>query len=125
MPIIKSSIVLSQLRAHDINVVKALSTQINFSPLLFVLTQKEDRENFYVINAIEKLPSEIEELNLLFENDILYNWVNFSTILGLEYLLSNEMKLFDKINIIDNQVEYNFNIFHTDENKFTHYKSVK
>lgn len=125
MPIVKSSILLSQIRANDISITKSLSTQINYSPLLFVLTQKEDRNNFYVVNAIEKLPSDIEEINLLLENDVLYNWVNFSTILGLEYLLTQKEELFGKINIINNQVQYNLNIYKTDDNKFTHYKSVK
>jgi SRSO17 transposase len=125
MPIVKSSIVLSQLRAHDMNATKSLSTQINYSPLLFVLTQKEDRKDFYVTNAIDKLPDNIEEMNLLFENDILYNWVNYSTILGLEYLLTDANKLFNKINIVDNQIEYNLKILKAQENKFVHYRNVK
>lgn len=125
MPIVKSSIVLSQFRANDINVTKVFSTQINYSPLLFVLTQKEDRKNFYLINAIEKVSSDVEELNLLFGNDILYNWVNFSTLLGVEYLITNSKKLFNKVEIIDNQVNFHLNIFRTDESRFIYYDSVK
>ena len=117
--IVKSSILLSQIRANEIEVDRVLSTQVNYSPLLFVLTQKADRKKFFVINSIEKLPSVIEEFSLLLGNDILYNWVNYSTLIGLEYLLTNKKRLFKKININNNQVEYNLEILQTKDNKFS------
>ena len=46
------------------------------------------------------------------------NWVNFSTILGMEYLISDKELLFNKINIINNQVEYNINLLDASGFKF-------
>ena len=108
LPIIKSSIILSQLRANDILPSQLFSTQVNYSPLLLVLTQKEDRENLNIVNSISSVSKQIEAYNTLLDNDILYNWVNFSTILGMEYLLNNHNNvLFKNIKIKDNQVNFN------------------
>lgn len=110
MPIIKSSILLSQIRANEIDVKNILTTQINYTPLLLVLTQKKDRKNLIIANIIERLPNKIEAINTLLGNDILHNWVNFSTILGIEYFINNQELLFDKININNNQIQYNINL---------------
>lgn len=117
-PIIKSSIILSQIRANSIDVVEIFSTQLNYTPLLFVLTQKKDRDRLLISNSIGTLPRKLESINKLLGNNILYNWVNFSTILGLEYLKENKKLLFDKINIIDNQVEYNINLIDASQYNF-------
>ena len=108
LPIIKSSIILSQLRANDILPSQLFSTQVNYSPLLFVLTQKEDRDNLTIVNSVSSVSKQIEAYNILLDNDILYNWVNFSTILGMEYLLNKDNNVvFKNIKIKDNQVNFN------------------
>ena len=53
-PIIKSSIVLSQLTAYEIDPIRILSTQLNFDPLLVKLTQEKDRKNLFVVNSYFK-----------------------------------------------------------------------
>jgi SRSO17 transposase len=103
MPIVKSSILLSQIRANDINVANILTTQINYTPLLLVLTQQKDREHLILSNVIQKLNNKTNALNQIIGNNILSNWVNFSTILGVEYLLYNKKRLFDLVNIQNNQ----------------------
>ena len=75
-PIIKSSIILSQLRVHDIKPNIILSTQLNYNPLLVSLTQFEDRVNFITANSIEKTDNVLTETLSLLNADINYNWVN-------------------------------------------------
>jgi hypothetical protein len=103
--IIKSSIFLSQLRANDIQVDKIYSTQVNFSPLLLVLTQKEDRKDLIVLNSIPTLPKKLEAINSIMGNDILYNWVNYSILLGMSYFINNH-KLLNNMEFINHQIDY-------------------
>ena len=103
--IIKSSIFLSQLRANDIEVKKIYSTQVNYSPLLLVLTQLEDRKNLIVLNSIPTLSKNIYALNEIMGNDILYNWVNCSVIIGVSYFI-NDYHLSWDLKFIDNQIDY-------------------
>jgi hypothetical protein len=118
-PIIKSSIILSQIRANEIKVNEIFSTQLNYTSLLFILTQQKDRKKLLITNSIGKLPKKLEAINMLLENDILYNWVNFSTILGIQYLLNDKNILFDNIKIINNQLQYNINLI--DSSKYNFY----
>jgi len=120
-PIIKSSILLSQLRANEIEVERVLSSQFNYSSLLLVLTQKKDRERLLIANYIDLLPNDLEAINIFLGNDILYNWVNYSVVLGMEYLRTNKNLLFDNIEILDNQVQYNIKLLSTKKYSFTNY----
>ncbi|HFU75619.1 MAG TPA: hypothetical protein ENK66_05160, partial [Arcobacter sp.] len=93
--IVKSSIILSQLRANDIIPHEIYSTQINYSPLIFVLSQNEDREGVKIANSIQKLPKEIDSIYNLIGTDIRYNWVNYSTLIGLEYFFNQSNLIFN------------------------------
>jgi len=108
--LVKSSIILSQLRVNDVNVSEVFATQVNYSPLLLVLTQKDDRRNLFLANSISKVPDEFLNKTELLGNDILYNWVNFSVILGMEYLKYNNLDLYEGVNISNNQVNYNIEL---------------
>ena len=105
-PIIKSSILLSQLRANNIFPKKILSTQLNYSPLILSLTQNKDRKNLIVANSIEKVDDNLKESITLLESDISYDWLNFSTLVGINFFIKeNNSSIHSKI--IDNQVIYN------------------
>lgn len=105
--IIKSSIILSQLRAHDTVPYKILSTQLNYTPLVISLTQYHDRKNFTIANSIEETDLKLQESLALFDADIQYNWVNYSTLVGIDYLFAqNDSRIFPS-KIINNQVNYN------------------
>lgn len=107
-PIIKSSLILSQLTLYDIKPVSVLSTQINYNPLIFSLTQPIDRENLIIANSIHGKSHSLEEINSLINNDITFNWINYSTSIGIDYFFnkkSNQKRLFDE-NIENNQVIY-------------------
>lgn len=105
-PIIKSSILLSQMTAHELEVKKVLSTQLNYSPLIFSLTQRRDRKNITVANSIGHIPKKLLEVSKLTNSDIQYNWVNYASIVALEYLKSGNVDLFKDLQIKNNQVLY-------------------
>ncbi len=89
-PIVKTSIILSQLTAFEVNPLKVLSTQLNYNPLLIKLTQERDRENFFVVSSIEEVDSFLEEYTKLLGGDVTYNWVDYSSLVGANYLLFSQ-----------------------------------
>jgi len=110
-PIVKSSILLSAINAQELMISTIMSTQLNYTPLLFSLTQKQDREKLIVANSIGKIPQELEEYNHLIGNNLSYSWVNYSTIIGVEYLLNNNIEMFDDLSIQDKQVIFPVNLY--------------
>ncbi|WP_263832618.1 hypothetical protein [Sulfurospirillum oryzae] len=121
-PLVTSSLIASQLRANDIHPYALLSTQINYNPLLLTLTQYEDRDHMYIANSIQKAPPALEEINTMFGHDIVYDWVNYSTTIGADYLCQ---QFFDgkisrtfKEGISGNQVVYNTSLYQPGRNEF-------
>ncbi len=113
-PIIKTSIIMSQLTAYEIDPIRILSTQLNYNPLLVKLTQPRDRSNFFVVSSIGKVDSFIEEYADLLGADITYNWVDYSSLVGTEYLMNldtDENKKIIETEIEDNQVQYEPKLF--------------
>ena len=88
-PLVKTSLIASQLRVYDIEPYALLSTQINYNPMLLTLTQYDDRKEFYIANSIGQATVEMKELNLLFGHDIVYDWVNYSTSVGIDYFYTH------------------------------------
>ena len=121
-PLVTSSLIASQLRANGINPYTLLSTQINYNPLLLSLTQYEDRDQMYIANSIQKAPPALEEINALFGHDIVYDWVNYSTSIGADYLcqqfFDGKIKRSFKENVANNQVVYNTTLFQPGRNEF-------
>lgn len=105
-PIIKSSIIMTQLTAFDIYPSKVLSTQLNYNPLLIKLTQARDRENFFVVNSIAQVDTFIEDYTNLLGADIAYKWVDYSTLVGINYLLNENESEMIRTQVIDGQVNY-------------------
>ena len=117
-PIVKSSILLSAMNALDLNVKLILSSQLNYTPLLLSLTQEHDRRNIIIANSIGKLPIELQEYSQLMGNNISYSWVNYSIVLGMEYLLTDNLDLFEDISIQNNQVFYPIELYEVRRNSF-------
>ena len=118
-PIVKSSILLSAINAEELNISTIMSTQLNYTPLLFSLTQLADRKKLVVANSIGKIPEELEEYNHLIGNNLSYSWVNYSTIIGIEYLLNNNIAMFEDLSIQDNQVVYPVNLYKVGRHSFS------
>ena len=110
-PIIKSSIIMSQLTAYEIYPEKILSTQLNYSPLLLKLTQVRDRENFFVASSISEVDNFLEDYATLLGADITYNWVDYSSLVGVNYLLKNNESELIKSKIVENQVNYEESLY--------------
>jgi hypothetical protein len=110
LPLVKASLLASQLRVYDRKPYNLLSTQINYNPMILTLTQYADRKYMLIANSIGRVNDEITISNDFLDSDIEYNWVNYSTSLGLDilynrYFLQNENRSFHE-NVVNNQVEY-------------------
>lgn len=121
-PLVTSSLIASQLRANDIEPYLLLSTQINYNPLLLTLTQYEDRDKMYIASSIQKAPAALEEINAMFGHDIVYDWVNYSTSIGIDYLcqqfFDGTIKRTFKEAISSNQVAYTTTLYQPGRNEF-------
>lgn len=121
-PLVKTSLVASQLRVYEIQPHILLSTQINYNPLILTLTQYDDRKNLYLANSIGKSTVSLQETNELFDHNIVYDWVNYSTSIGIDYFFTHyfvptEPKLFSE-EIVDNQVKYDISLVKPQRYKF-------
>lgn len=116
--IVKSSIILSQLYAYETQNGAILTTQLNFDPLILSLTQYEDRLNLIFANSIETTDDRLTELLNLLDTDIKYNWVNYSTLVGTDYLFSRNRNALIKNRILNNEVIYNTHLYYSTEASF-------
>jgi SRSO17 transposase len=120
MPLIKSSMVMSQLTLHDSNITTILSTQINYDPLIFSTTQYRDRKSMLIANSISGNSPILAETNRLLGNDITYDWINHSTSVGVDffyYLMTGEPREYP-LPILNNQVQYPVEIVKPNHSKF-------
>lgn len=109
--IVKTSILLSQLRAYEIEPRVILSTQINYNSKLIELTQEKDRLNFVVANSIDPVEPLLLDTLSNHGSDVVYNWVDYSTLIGVNYLYDlNETLLISTV-VDDNQVVYEPKLF--------------
>ncbi len=86
-PLVKSGMIMSQLTLYEIEPINILSTQINYDPLLLSITQYEDRKNMIIANSITQKNKVLIETNALLGNDINYDWINYTTTIGIDYIV--------------------------------------
>ena len=117
----KNSIILAQLTTFDQQPSKIFTTQTNYSSLILDMTQPYDRKNVYIANVISKdINNSLVDTNSIFDNDIFYDWVNYSTSIGLDYffhLNTGQNRLFREP-FINNQVQYKIRIMRPKKSKF-------
>lgn len=128
-PLVKTSLLASQFRFYKIKPFALFSTQVNYNPLLLNLTQYEDRKNMYIANSIEENDPYLVATNRLLFNDINFDWINYSTSIGIDYLYNlyfnqNSQRVFNE-EIINNQVQYNVNIVKPTASSFKELKILK
>ncbi len=114
-PLIKTSLILSQIRYYNIHPYISLSTQINYNPYLLTLTQYADRKNMLIANSILNQNIRLEDINSVLNNDIRFNWINYSTSIGIDFLYSSFIDEFQdervfKEQLTNNQVDYQIEI---------------
>jgi SRSO17 transposase len=119
-PLIKSSMIMSQLTLHDSNVSTILSTQINYDPMIFSTTQYRDRKSMLIANSITHNNALLADTNRLLDNDITFDWINHSTSIGVDffyYLISGESREYP-LQIINNQIQYPIEIVRPSDSRF-------
>lgn len=105
--IVKTSLILSQLRAYDVYPKLIFSTQINYDPMLMLLTQDKDREKFVIANSIDEINKELKDEIITFGGNIIYEWVDYSTLVGVNYLYYGGNSSLIQTKIVGNQAVYN------------------
>ena len=120
--IVKTSMILSQLRAYDVYPKVILSTQLNYDPLLMTLTQEQDREQFILANSIDVVDKELRDNVSTFGGNIQYEWVDYSTLVGINYLYYGKNSNLVPTKIENNQAVYTPRLFKCTEYGFLEIK---
>ena len=110
MPVVKSSLIASQLTQYKVKPHVLLSTQVNYNPLIFKFTQFRDREFFYIANSISYMNPILKDINFVLGNSPDYNWIDYSSSIGIDYVFSSgESRVFDE-EFYNNQIDYKVQI---------------
>lgn len=104
--VVNTALLLSQLYIYEITPKIIFSTQLNYDSKLLALTQESDRANFFVLNSINSVDEKLKDEVELFGGNIIYEWVDYSTLIGIDYLFDKENRVLSNISIEDNQVVY-------------------
>ena len=107
-PVIKTTMILSQFTTYDTNTTNILSTQINYDPLLFSMTQEQDRKDVFIANSININNNTLIQANSLLSNDIVYDWINYASTIGIDYFyheITHTERAY-QLPMVDNQVFY-------------------
>ena len=116
---------MSQLTLYDVNATNILSTQINYDPLILSMTQYEDRKNMIIANSITQNNNILIETNSLLGNDIVYDWINYTTTVGVDYFFSLATKKDREYDIVleNNQMIYQIELLNPARYRFVKYIS--
>ena len=109
--LVKSSLILSQMTVYEINPNTILATQILFDPMLMVLTQERDRQNLIIANSIGDVDSKLKDEIATVGGNITFEWVDYSTLVGINYLFSNGNSSLISTKIENNQAVYTPRLF--------------
>jgi hypothetical protein len=120
--LVKTSLILSQLRAYDISPKAILSTQVSYDPMLMLLTQDQDRDKLVIANSIDSVNNELRDEISTFGGNIVYEWVDYSTLVGINYLYYGNNSNLVQTKIIDNQAVYNPKLYKSTEVGFLEIK---
>ncbi|MBR2917590.1 MAG: hypothetical protein IKC25_02495, partial [Campylobacter sp.] len=89
-------------------------TQLNYNSALISLTQSGDRKNMYIANSIMTPDSQLETLSAILGEKLDYDWVAYSTMIGMDFIYLNYInksaKAIFKEKMQNNQIQYNINI---------------
>lgn len=120
--LVKSSLILSQMTVYEINPNTILATQILFDPMLMVLTQERDRQNLIIANSIGDVDSKLKDEIATVGGNITFEWVDYSTLVGTNYLFSNGNSSLISTKIENNQAVYTPRLFKSTEIGFLEIK---
>lgn len=127
IPIVKASLVATQMRGFEIKPYALLSTQINFLPNIFSAITQRDRQNLFVANSLNLLDERFLGVGDLFGVDFRYSQIGYSSALGVEYIYTNFInksasKIFTE-RVDGSQVLYDVKIYDTKSDHFNEVNS--
>ena len=127
IPIVKASLVATQMRGFEIKPYALLSTQINFLPNIFSAITQRDRQNLFVANSLNSLDERFLGLGDLFGVDFRYSQIGYSSALGVGYIYTNFInksasKIFAE-RVESSQVLYDVKIYDTKSDHFNEVNS--
>lgn len=123
-PVVKSGMVMSQLTLFDVKVANILSAQANYNPLLLSMTQQRDRKEMIIANSITQNNDALIEINSVLENDIVYDWINYTTTIGVDYfasMISGDKRTYT-IPVQENQMIYPVVLLKPEASRFAPYR---
>lgn len=126
-PIVKTSMIMSQLTLYDINTTSILSTQINYDPLILSMTQYIDRKKMLIANSITEHNNVLIETNAILSNDIEYDWINYTTTVAMDYffhLITNAQREYNIV-LIDQQMSYPIELLKPSVSRFIKYMPIE
>ncbi len=122
IPIVKASLVATQMRGFEIKSYALLSTQINFLPNIFNAIAQRDRQNLFIANSLSPVNDLFLGLGDLFDVDFRYSQIGYSSAFGTEYIYTNFIdKSADRIfteRVENSQVLYGVKIYNAKGDHF-------
>ena len=122
IPIVKASLVATQMRGFEIKSYALLSTQINFLPNIFNAIAQRDRQNLFIANSLNPVNDLFLGLGDLFDVDFRYSQIGYSSAFGTEYIYTNFIdKSADRIfteRVENSQVLYGVKIYNAKGDHF-------
>lgn len=126
IPLVKTTLLATQIRALGVRPSKYFSTQINYHPMFLNLSQENEKAMFYFANSIGEIDEEIEYINDLLGQKIAYNWIAYSTSVGLDYfyheLYTNNKERLFKDDFVGSDLHFNVRIMNAKQSKFSEQK---
>lgn len=113
-PVVKSGLLLSQINFLKDKPLKILSTQVNYNSSFLSLLRGIDTSNIIIASSIGESPQILLEYGYLLSSDIKYDWVSYSTALGIDLFLNNMSSNIERYFLEDfnnNQAIYNINLY--------------
>lgn len=106
---IKSGLIISQFINKSAVPINFVSTQINFNPSILNLTQSLSENKLLIVNSIGAINKKLLTNGSLINSDFSYDWVNYSTGIGVEFFVEivnpKIEKMFREV-VKNNQVQY-------------------
>ncbi len=112
--IIISGLLLSQIGLLKQAPNKIFSTQVNYNPAILSLLRGINTRNLVIANSIGKVDSRLVEYGGLLSSDMKYDWVNYSTALGVDFFLSkmkNDIQRYFSEELEDSQIAYKTQLY--------------
>ena len=122
LPLNATAKIIYELKINNLAPNAFFTTQINYAPKLLSLIDFKDRQNLFIANSITHVPQNIASISSILGVDIYYNWIAYSTAIGLDYLYNafantDDERIF-KERIVGSSIGYDTKIYKTTKHKF-------